>query len=54
MDVLQFSKVASSGLHDVLLVLCGLADDLRRREEVLWIIAEKKRKHIIICVQDCR
>lgn len=23
-----YSKVASSGLHDVLLVLCGLADNL--------------------------
>lgn len=28
-------EVASSILHDVLLVLRGLADDLKRREEVL-------------------
>lgn len=26
------SNVASSGLHDVLLMLCGLADNLKRRK----------------------
>lgn len=49
-EVLQFLRGASSGLHDVLLVLCGLADDLRRREEVFGGLKRKGEKtHHYLC-----
>lgn len=35
--LLSLAKFASSALVDVLLVLCGLADNLRRRGEVFQV-----------------